>query len=490
MIIIPFDKKIERDNLPFITFLLIFINVLVYFSFQFNDDDKYGEAINYYYSSSLNKIELPRYKEYLITHGDSDFVHQWQDIINKQNSPWFFRMETDKNFMVALKNGQVIIPNDPLYARWQEKREALDLQLNQITTYTYSLKSGAPTTITLFSHMFLHGNVSHLVGNMLFLLALGFIVERSIKSRALYLASYLAGGLGSALFFLPFDTNSLMPSLGASGAIAGLMGMYTVLFHIRKIRFFYFIYVYFDYVKLPAITLLPLWLGFEIYQQISFSNVSNVNYLAHIGGLISGAAIAFVLSKFFPKTINHDYLNENDNKAEFEASLDKADAFIRELNHEKAVPILQTLYAESPDNREVLYQYYKASKMQPNSADYHQAALTILALPDNDAAANKLIKDVFNHYISIEKPRFTATLIGDLALRFAKQSEFTEAEKLIFLMKKQALSFQKQFPNCLLILIRNLLRDGQRSKAMQYNQYLAQNYPTAIQTQRAMDLLK
>lgn len=100
------------------------------------------------------------------------------------------------------------------------------------------------------------------------------------------------GGLASVGFYWLVATPSLVPGIGASGAIAGLMGMYTVLYWTRPMRFFYFILVYFDYVRLPAIVLLPLWIGSQLVQ-MALDGDSQINYLAHLGGLLGGALIGW-----------------------------------------------------------------------------------------------------------------------------------------------------------------------------------------------------
>ena len=118
MLIIPFDKKLDWKNPPVITFCLIIINVLVYFSFQLDDDEKMQQASHYFYRSGLAEIELPRFKNALIKQGDTAFVEQWQDAIHQEQSPWFFYMETNKAFMDGLQNDQIIKASDPLYSKW------------------------------------------------------------------------------------------------------------------------------------------------------------------------------------------------------------------------------------------------------------------------------------------------------------------------------------------------------------------------------------
>jgi membrane associated rhomboid family serine protease len=487
MLIIPFDKKLSWNNPPYLTFILIFINTIIYFSFQFHDDDKFIEASHYFYRSGLFKIELPLFKEALVEQGEFNFLFEWEDDTG-EGSPWFFHMESNKYFMQALKNEQLITPKNPYYKIWKSKRAELDKLLNDIVTWSYSFRAGKPTLITFFTHIFLHGDMSHLVGNMLFLLALGFIVELSI-SRSLYLPWYLLCGVFSALFNIPFYSNSLTPSLGASGAIAGLMGMYTVLFNVRKIRFFYFIYVYFDYVKLPAICLLPLWLGHEIYQQIAYSDTSNVNYLAHIGGLISGTILASILLKLQPNKINYEYIDENNKNELFRESLNKAESLIRELQHEKAVPILRRLLADKPDNKEVIYKFYQASKLESNSEAHHEASLKILTLTDTDAATNQLIKETLNDYIKLKKPRITAEIIGSLTNRFANAGFVDEAEKLITIMLKHPQKFI-QLPQHLLKFVDCLMREGRRGKAIKYTDYLTKVYPGSQEQQFARKLIR
>ena len=487
MIIIPFDKKLDWKNPPVITLALIVINVLIFLLFQLYDDEKIQQASHYFYRSGLAEIELPHFKQALLKQGDSEFVEQWQGSIKQKHSPWFFYMETNKAFMADLQNDQIIKPTDSLYLKWRSKRSQLNEMFTNIITWNYSLKAGQPRLITFFSHMFLHANISHLIGNMIFLLAVGFIVELSM-SRSLYLFSYLFTGVCSALFYIPSASESLIPSIGASGAIAGLMGMYAVLFNTRKVRFFYFIYVYFDYVKLPAIYLLVLWLGFQIYQQLEYSQYSNVNYLAHIGGLLSGALIAFVLLKFRTKIINHDYLNERAKEETFSSLLEQANSYIHDLQFDDAVPIFAQLVAEKPDNREVLYGYYKTSKLNVNSDHHHRAANAILSLTATDAATNLLVTDTFNDYFSTAKVNLTISLINNLIKRFIKNNAFQEADKLISIMLKHIDKFNS-LPHYLWAIINKLVRSGQREKAMKYHQYLRSIYPRHKETQLAKELL-
>src|SRR5207253_3231721 len=130
----------------------------------------------------------------------------------------------------------------------------------------------------------------HLLGNMLVLGVVGYIVEE-VLGRRRYFAFYLLSGIASIALYWVCNRDSAVPALGASGAIAGVMGMYSVLFGLRRINFFYSLLVYFDIARAPAIVLLPVWLANEAYQLMVVGG--HVNYLAHIGGLLGGAALAW-----------------------------------------------------------------------------------------------------------------------------------------------------------------------------------------------------
>ncbi|MDC9724905.1 MAG: rhomboid family intramembrane serine protease [Gammaproteobacteria bacterium] len=479
MVIIPFDKKIEWNNPPAITLLLIFINTMVFFSFQTNDNDKFNQVEQYYYQSGLADIELPYFQKQLIKQGK---------LTSADSLPSFFELEFDRPFMQALENGEFITRSNPVYTEWKSKRTQLNAMKNNIVSWHYALKTGEPTLLTFFTHMFLHADFSHLFGNMIFLLAVGFIVELSMSS-SLFITAYLLCGILSNSITLYTGSDSLIPSLGASGAIAGLMGMYAVLFGLRKVRFFYFIYVYFDYIKLPAFYLLILWLGKELYQQIAYSNISNVNYLAHIGGLISGASIIYGIRKFYPQAINHHYLDERELTDSFISLLNKANGLVNTLDYEKAAPLFAKLLSEHPDNREVLYGYYKTHKLNTGSNEHHHGAISILSLTDRDAATNTLILDVFNEYSQLRSPRFSVVLLNNLIRRFTTINAFEQAEKLVSIMQKQPEKFL-QLPDFIGSLINKLISAGDVNKAEVYNAYLSKHYPNHQFTLLAKNKLK
>nr|WP_237653481.1 rhomboid family intramembrane serine protease [Xanthomonas translucens] len=145
----------------------------------------------------------------------------------------------------------------------------------------------------MLSSAFLHADGLHLFGNMLFLVVLGTLLEGAI-GRWRFLLVYLLGAFGASAFSLAWRWGEAGGGLGASGAIAGLMGAFCVVWGRRPVRFFYWFVVVFDYVRGPAIALLPLWLGWELYNLL-VNGDAGIGFDAHAGGLVIGALLGAAL---------------------------------------------------------------------------------------------------------------------------------------------------------------------------------------------------
>ena len=439
MLFIPLEKNIDWKKPPIITITLIIINVICYFGFQMNDDERYSEAISYYFQSGLAEIEAPYYVEHLENKNKilSFFKSKSKDIEKKRLSKkeiysLYSDIRNDGGFLAKLEQDKIIKNGDENYSKWKNLSEEYYRKLNSVTFYSYGLKGYQVTLGTLFSHMFLHANFEHLFWNMVFLFVFGFSVEM-ILGWKIYLPTYILAGIGSGIFYTLLEPTSAIPGIGASGAISGLTGMYTVLFGLRKIRFFYFVFVFFDTVKAPALIILPLWLGYEFYNHYFIP--SNINNLAHAGGLISGALIAYFAKKWH-KNINIEYMDENNNKENFDKLYSKALSQIGELKIDSAKNTLSQLNKEYPQNLEVLGQLFNLSKFKPEIESFHQIANEIFSLEANDAKATETIHEVFNEYIAKAKPRpkLKADLMIKLVSRFLKGNYLESAEKLILIL--------------------------------------------------------
>jgi membrane associated rhomboid family serine protease len=147
--------------------------------------------------------------------------------------------------------------------------------------------------ITILTAMFMHGSWSHIIGNMIFLWAFAPEIEGAM-GRGRYLVFYLVGGLVAMLAQISASPHSTVPNLGASGAIAAVMGAFIVTYPRDQIRTLLFIFVFARIRFIPAALLIGLWFISQLFHAGTVAQVQTggVAYLAHVGGFIFGAATA------------------------------------------------------------------------------------------------------------------------------------------------------------------------------------------------------
>lgn len=145
----------------------------------------------------------------------------------------------------------------------------------------------------LFTSMFLHGGLLHLLGNMLFLFIFGDNIE-DVFGHFGYLVFYLFCGICSGLTHVLFNLHSALPAIGASGAISGVMGAYAVFFPRARVLMLFFIFI----LPVPAIVVLGYWFVLQFLAglgQFGQAATGGVAVWAHIGGFIVGLLIALLL---------------------------------------------------------------------------------------------------------------------------------------------------------------------------------------------------
>ncbi|MBN1921658.1 MAG: rhomboid family intramembrane serine protease [Anaerolineae bacterium] len=148
--------------------------------------------------------------------------------------------------------------------------------------------------VTLLTSMFMHAGWVHLIGNMLYLWIFGDNVEDRF-GHIKFLAFYLLCGLAATFAQLVFSMDSSIPNLGASGAIAGVLGAYILLFPQGKVK----VLMGRSVVPMPALVVIGLWIVLQLFSGMgsiaSTAQTGGVAYMAHIGGFIAGFVLTFVL---------------------------------------------------------------------------------------------------------------------------------------------------------------------------------------------------
>lgn len=250
----PLKDNIPTDRLPIVTILLIAINVLVYFGVQHGT----------------------------IAHGPRDReVVRYGVIAYELTHPGKQCAATG-----SLQGGQ------PLGTGGQVVCEGERVTLSDGRTATVERTPHGPSTwLTLFTSMFLHGSILHLLGNMIFLWIFGATVEDSM-ARWRFVLFYLLGGLAAIGLQVAFSPSSTAPTIGASGAIAGVLGGYILLYPRARIVTVVLLILFFTLIELPAWLMLGLWfLEQAVFAASSLGTPqggSGVAYAAHVGGFAFG----------------------------------------------------------------------------------------------------------------------------------------------------------------------------------------------------------
>jgi membrane associated rhomboid family serine protease len=161
---------------------------------------------------------------------------------------------------------------------------------------------------TLVTSMFLHGGWSHIIGNMLFLWAFGKSLEDAM-GHTKFLGFYFTCGVIAGIVHVAFNFNSRIPTVGASGAIAGVMGAYLVKFPRARIHTLVFVFIFLTTIDIPAAFILIYWFFFQLFS--GFGSIAHtqltepgVAVFAHIGGFISGMILVNVMgtqNRYYPR---------------------------------------------------------------------------------------------------------------------------------------------------------------------------------------------
>ena len=174
-------------------------------------------------------------------------------------------------------------------------------ELNQFL-YVYGVVPAAFSPPTLVTSMFLHGSWSHVIGNMWYLWIFGDNVEDRL-GHGRYMVFYLLCGLAAAFGQIAMEPVSTLPTIGASGAIAGVMGAYFVLYPQSRVLTAVFIVIFYEIVELPAIFLLGFWFLMQLFSAGAIAVTSSshgsggVAFMAHVAGFLTGVVGVFVFRK-------------------------------------------------------------------------------------------------------------------------------------------------------------------------------------------------
>lgn len=407
MLIIPAENAINWKRPPWVTLGLMMACVMVFLFYQGADDRKLDAAIEQYLDGNLLALEAPAYEDYLQREirfeGDQQSVlelQEFQALREQDEQGWqAVTLLFDRDYYQYLQDNRDLIWSVAERNQWSEQRGAIEEQwISRMSAFQLGLVPSDLSLYTLITYQFLHGGWGHIIGNLLFLFLLGFTVERALGPGK-FLVAYLACGALSGLVFTGFSMGSQIPLVGASGSISGLMGMYVAIYGLQKIRFFYFLGVYFNYFRAPAIAMLPVWLGKEIYDYW-FAGATGIAYMAHAGGLLAGAALVWLLGKSWLQVKEEFFEPEPEQQDEqFTRGYAQAMASVGRMEFDLARRQFEALRENYPDRTVLLEHLYQLAKLRPDLPEYRDLARTLMADAMNRRQPEQML-EVWNEYLS------------------------------------------------------------------------------------------
>jgi membrane associated rhomboid family serine protease len=267
-----------------------------------------------------------------------------------------------------------------------------------------------PSAYKLFTSMFLHAGILHLLGNLLFFYLSGPFIE-DVFGRPLFAVLYFVGGVVAALTFAARDPNGVIPLVGASGAISAVMGAYLFRFYRSKIELLFVPFLWRPMLHwrffLPAFVVLPLWFGEQLIEMRSEEG-SGVAFSAHVGGFVFGFVFAAVLSliKFEQKFV--------------EPLVTKQTTWVMDDRLARAIAARQR-----GDDMVAKKELASVLRDEPRNIDALRTALDMAEAEDDWSNGDGIAARLLNAYIEEKHLDTAKNLIGDItANREARLPKF------------------------------------------------------------------
>jgi len=268
----------------------------------------------------------------------------------------------------------------------QQEMDSLAAEFKQLSaaslTNRYAFIPAHPTAIAYFTANFLHGGWMHLIGNMWFLWLAGFVLEDT-WGRITYSIMYIISGAAALQFYLMTNAGSYVATIGASGAIAALMGAFLVRFPKMKIRMRWIWGLSLARggygFSVSAYWLLPLWLGKEIFYGTVFGSSTGVAHFAHVGGFLFGALAALAIRYSGLESKANEKI-EAKTTWTVDPEITQATDLMDKGQIDEAQAVLQTFFAAHPasvDACNLLQQIYWRKQEMPA---YYEATISLCAL--------------------------------------------------------------------------------------------------------------
>lgn len=368
-------ENMSARRWPVVTLALIAINVVVFLlTFQSLDNQapqlKQTRVHILLLAAMHPELTMPQSARELVDDFQKRNPIVWQGVQNPKREifdPW---------------DAKIRLVRDP--EELQEEMDSLTSQYAQLTGSSllerYAFVPAHPAPISYVTANFLHGGWLHLIGNMWFLWLAGFVLEDK-WGRLTYTIFYFLAGAAALQFYAWASPGSITPTLGASGAVAALMGAFLVRFPKMKIKMMWMWFILFRPQRFMAAAywLLPLWLLVEVFYGTLFGSATGVAHWAHVGGFIFGAVVATVL-RFSGMENKANAAIEDKIAWKADPEIDQANDLIEKGQLDAAIDLLKSALVKKPDSMDacaLLQQTYLRKQDMPA---FYEATVGLCAL--------------------------------------------------------------------------------------------------------------
>ena len=463
MLIVPTDQRFDWRQPPVITLLLILACVIIFLGYQLGDTQRTATAMNHYVESGL----VEREQELLTKYMRAEFGGELPDGMAK---------DTTVLASIALRPGFDNVVREywqehPPGADWRTRREQFEAYRDRLSWVRFGLQPADVEAVPLLGHMFMHGGLAHLLGNMVFLFLFGIALERLV-GPARFAIIYGVTGLTSAGLFILMNLSSHAPLVGASGAISGLMGAFIGVHGMRRIRFFYTIGFWFGEFAAPALLVFPLWLLKELYGYY-FAD-TQVAYMAHAGGLVGGLLLGLLMRGRSSQALDAD-VAERAAAEQLQRRLTRIRELITDMRLDEARQLAERSIQEQPAASEYWQVYADVAERLPGNATYHRVITTIFLNAGKKAMPANFLLDVVKDYrekAGESLPALRGRAAATLVRRLFREGRSADVDRMIDLVMQQG-NVSPEMREFLQQLIVYAERNQDRRRIERYRKYLS-----------------
>ncbi len=452
--ILPIGSEEGVRRLPYVTLGLIVINTIVW-------------IITAIILSSQTRELEDLHKRLL----DIELRYTYRII---ENDPNLLRTADPDRFHERFAVDSIIPVESYDYEEWRQLYDRYKVARSNLIFEQLGYKPNQFDVVKLITSLFVHANFFHLLFNMLFLWLVGCNIEDDWTWKV-FLGLYFMSGIVATMFHSIFYPGSDIPLIGASGAIAGIMGAFMIRHFKTKIRLVYFLWLfirpYFGVFSVYAGIALPIWFFEQIWAASWSAGLKGggTAYWAHIGGFIFGAVVGMLMKYMgLEKKYIEPVIEESFEKLKLSPNMKEANQKLETGDTAGAIPLLLRVVAEEPRNVDALLTlvHIYIEKGQINDAQVMYDKALGVALMTDDAELTKMIYDELKEKNLLE--RISENNLYRLGSFLEKLSKFEEAVKIyeLYINNFNQAKLRSKAIYRIHVLCRDKLNNEEKAKSM------------------------